>query len=443
MRAASPLKPLRDLNHLTAVSRRLAVAWSLAAVFVLASAGPSAAQAPAISNDVPPFTPHPQTMRAGALVIAMDNTNQNLVAPFNMKAYGLVNNLLHNNVPLKWVIRTGKAKDGIDFTASAQRIAPTTTATTTYNFKAGPVIVPKTYANYAKTLITAFGNNVEVYELKQDVVVDVHYELRFRPHVWINTTNSAIHVSVMTEAGIPTSDYVVSPDYTILPYECFSVATEPHNGSNTGVPAMRSFIENGGNFIAQCLSVNTYENSPAAGHMMTTLGLVTNNIDNVIGYPNPDAGLSQFEGALEQKPGGSEQDFRLATGSVFQPSAHVLGNDIGASPATYASMGVKLSAGEGGMFFTLGGHNYSGNSNIGYVNGRRILMNAVLTPPARPAGCNLGIPVPDLTVLKFHTGAVARLDTVHYTLQVSNVGDVSTVDTSFVSDTLPAGVSFL
>src|SRR6266571_8558854 len=115
MRAASPLNPLRDLNHLTAVSRRLAASWSLAAVLVLASAGPSVAQAPAISNDVPPFTPHPQTMRAGSLVIAMDNTNQNLVAPFNMKAYGLVNNLLHNNIPLKWAIRAGKVKDAIDF----------------------------------------------------------------------------------------------------------------------------------------------------------------------------------------------------------------------------------------------------------------------------------------------------------------------------------------
>ena len=46
-----------------------------------------------------------ETVPAGSLVIAMDPSLQGLVGPFNMKAYGLVNALLHTNIPVKWADR--------------------------------------------------------------------------------------------------------------------------------------------------------------------------------------------------------------------------------------------------------------------------------------------------------------------------------------------------
>src|SRR5262249_28515708 len=168
------------------------------------------------------------------------------------------------------------AKDGIDFSALAHRINPSAGATASYSFKAGPFIVPRTYAGLAKPLITAFGNNVAVYQLDEDVVVDVHYEVHFRPHIFVANTNSNVHTNVLVEAGIPAANYVVSADYTILGPQCFTIATEPHQQSASNVPGIRAFISGGGNFFAQCLSIDTYENHATDGHMVTTAGIVRN-----------------------------------------------------------------------------------------------------------------------------------------------------------------------
>ena len=36
---------------------------------------------------------------------------------------------------------------------------------------------------------------------------------------------------------------------------------------------MRTYVESGGNFLAQCASVVTYENEPGVGSLLTTAGL--------------------------------------------------------------------------------------------------------------------------------------------------------------------------
>ena len=42
---------------------------------------------------------------------------------------------------VKWVINTGKTKDGIDFTGIAERIQPSYVAPQTLDFRAGPFLV--------------------------------------------------------------------------------------------------------------------------------------------------------------------------------------------------------------------------------------------------------------------------------------------------------------
>src|SRR5262249_57130229 len=109
---------------------------------------------------------------------------------------------------------------------------------------------------------------------------------------------------------------------------------------------------------------------------------------------------------------------------------------------TYAALAGKVRVGAGGMVFYLGGHDYSG-AGLALLNGRRMLMNAIMTPGNWPLACAVDIPLPDLAIQKFHTGVVATMDTVLYDFNVTNVGAAATVDTAFVSDTLPAGVNFL
>ncbi len=67
-------------------------------------------------KDLPNPTANIQTATAGSLIIPMDNAHQNLFLgrPFNTKAYGLIHALLLNDIPIKWVIKSGKAKDGIE-----------------------------------------------------------------------------------------------------------------------------------------------------------------------------------------------------------------------------------------------------------------------------------------------------------------------------------------
>ena len=84
--------------------------------------------------------PNIESFDIGALVIPMDNNYQNLgsVSDFNLKAYGLITRLLYANIPLKWAIKSGKVKDGIDFTALTRQVAPTTSSTTIPRFQGRP-----------------------------------------------------------------------------------------------------------------------------------------------------------------------------------------------------------------------------------------------------------------------------------------------------------------
>ena len=138
------------------------------------------------TDDLPGPGAHLETIPAGSLIIPMDNTLQAAGAPFNVKAYGLINNFLQSGIPLKWAIRAGKAKDGTDFTATAQRIAPTAASASSVSFAGGPFIVHRNFAQVARGRIAAFGNNVAVYETTADVTIDIRYNLTFKPNIAVN-----------------------------------------------------------------------------------------------------------------------------------------------------------------------------------------------------------------------------------------------------------------
>ena len=106
-------------------------------------------------GELPGPGPNLELIPAGSLIIAMDNDKQNIGATFNLSAYGLANHLLWQGVRVKWAIRAGKTKDGIDFTVAAQRVQPTPTAPTTLGFRGGPFIVHRDDAAYALPRIIA------------------------------------------------------------------------------------------------------------------------------------------------------------------------------------------------------------------------------------------------------------------------------------------------
>jgi len=86
--------------------------WSLALLTLLTVFAITAVKAqPASDPDLPGAQPNFEILPAGSLVIPMDNNLQALNGkPFNLTAYGLVNSLLHTNVPVKWAIAVGKPR---------------------------------------------------------------------------------------------------------------------------------------------------------------------------------------------------------------------------------------------------------------------------------------------------------------------------------------------
>jgi len=353
-------------------------------------------------NDLPNPPAHLQTVTVGSLVIPMDNSHQNLTAPFNLKAYGLVNALLQNDIPVKWVIKSGKLKDGIDFSATAERAYPTFLASSLQDFRASAFIIDSTwvnktpYANWGQTaaqIIAAFGGNVAVYSLTQNVTVDVRYTLIQRPKIAIfsNGNNQNIHKIILDNAGI--SDYtIISAGVFTGLAECYTFCSEPHWASDINDTAIMrkpvEFIYSGGNFLAQCHAVQAGTDGYEANmKIQSTNGLSEIGINTTSNtYYNPDMAIMQFHGLMKASQNGSGKNWELAPGSSWRNGHYYAVSTQNALDTVVVSC-AKLTnpADAGGNVFYMGGHQYLGDfTDIELVNAGRVYLNAALLPATRP-----------------------------------------------------------
>lgn len=361
-----------------------------------------------IGQDLPNPIPNNVTLSQGSYVIAMDNNNQTgSSGTFNLKAYGLVVYLLNNNVPVKWVILTGKVKDGIDFSVNATRIKPSAGTPANFDFRAGPFVIQAANISGVSALIDAYNNTisnsadkVKVYQTNAAVTVDQRYDLAgFKPKAILlnNGGNFKIHRQYMIHAGITfgmnsTQTQAINWNLGIaqdLPGSCYTFASEAHWKARTASEAsavltnIRSFLNAGGNVLAECAAVRTYEN---AGRFHSTGGINVNTENDFSGssswvvYPNADLSYSQFNGAVSINKGGSLKNWTYSGSLVNNEHDHALGSgnnsNIGASAAKFRTSGT------GGMLYYLGNHNYDGTTQLDVLNGIRMYLNAFLTPSA-------------------------------------------------------------
>jgi hypothetical protein len=306
----------------TRYRRALASFWALLPAVALAQ-----------NPDLPPAIATPVSVPAGTLVLALDNAWQSSGGQFNLKAYGLAVHLLNNKVPLRWAIRAGKGKDEADFTAQAARVLPRTAALppTARAFRAGPLLVLPRDTAGVRALVAAFNvaqsTAVNVYEIGEALTVDVRYVLNQRPVAAIlnDGGNAAIHQRYMRLAGISGNDDVAAlrprDNYATQlainldgQTDCFTFAAEPHSNNTAGgvVEAIRRFVGRGGNFLAECEAVVTYENY-VNGHFQTSGGIADADVrdGNARRYLAPDQPFSQFEGEFKASVlGGSVTNWR-------------------------------------------------------------------------------------------------------------------------------------
>lgn len=356
--------------------------------------------------NLPSPVPNLQTLPANSYIIAMDNTHQqNSAGVFNYKAYGLIVHLLNNNTKVKWVITAGKAKDATDISVNAIRIKPTLGSNASFNFKAGPFVIFSSDTAGVASLVENFNSaisnandKVKIYRTTAATTVDIRYDLTgFIPKAAVLTDggNQAIHMNYFAVCNVPSSNYMLLQGIQ-LATSCFTFASEPHN-SRTGqevdeaIAGIKTFVQMGGNFLAQCEAVQTYENS-SIGRFQTTTGITDANstAGTAISYPNPDLSFSQFEGSYSVSKGGSLQNWRInATGTNnYHSHARATADNtvIGASVSKHYS-------GPGGLVFYIGNHRFDDQlTTLTSVNGLRMYMNAFLTPAGINNSCNIGEP---------------------------------------------------
>lgn len=402
--------------------------------------------------DLPNPSSNIQTVPAGTLVIAMDNTLQANPGYFNLKSYGLIFTLLNNEKPLNWVIKAGKSKDGIDFTANATRVYPSAQATASRNFKAGPfLILPRDSAGVA-AIINTYNNSlsstakVNVYRLTQATVVDVRYTLNQKPKAGIisDGQNQKIHLAYFTNANIPSYNYSVTAASN-LNDDCYTIATEPHSDKipDAIIQIVHNYVSNGGNFLAECKAIDSYENSPSGFFQTSSGSNIVNKSGTSISYPFPDLSFSQYEGIFDPiKIGGAEQNWNIKSGSSYINNGHSHQYVVVNGQTLVGQSVSKEGTGAGHLVFYTGGHDYNGTA-INDLNGQRSFFNAVLTP-SNVASCNDRIFGSDLAVTQLATTPVYvnHMDT--FIVTVINNGPSSTTLSSVVlRDMLPSRFAFI
>ncbi|MEI6062886.1 MAG: DUF11 domain-containing protein, partial [Bacteroidota bacterium] len=346
-------------------------------------------------NDLNKDLPNPNanivTAPAGTWIIPMDNTLQGSPGYFNMFAYGLAVTILNNETPIHWIIKSGKIHNGIDFTASASQIFPSVGSATSRDFAGGPLLIFPQDTTGVRAIINTFNNGtasgakVNVYKLTSATSVDERYILGQKPKVAVlnDGGKATIHTQYMTDAGIPAENYSILTTAANLDAECYTFASEPHSEAISSVlDSIHAYLTRGGNFLGECLAVNTYENN-TNGHFFTTNGITITNtaISPNYAYPNADLSFGQYIGQFDaMNVGGAERNWVLNTGSAFKNNGYTIMGGSGAYSNVMGQNVAKLGIGPGHMAFFTGGHSYSGSTKADYLNGMRAYFNAMLTP---------------------------------------------------------------
>ena len=361
-----------------------------------------------------PDLPNPpanlQTITAGSLIIPMDNAHQNLwlTYPFNIKSYGLVNALLQADIPVKWVITSGKAKDAIDFSAVCARVYPTAVAPVNQDFRAGEFVVDSFYVNHsfysggqtATQVMSAFAVQwkVAVYLLTVNKTVDVRYTLNHRPKIAVfsNGGNEQLQYQILDSAKITNYVVIGAGAFTGLA-DCYTFCSEAHwdyatNPDVAPVQNIVDFVNQGGNFLAQCAGIDLYENhQPQTGHFQTTNGITFQNTVTTNTYSNADMAFNQFEGVMFPRS-GTIATFQPAASSVYKPEMYY---QVSAPTPTSTVVATASHLTDpdsvGSNVFYLGGHDYATGQwgTLSYINGTRMYLNAALVPAHRPTAFTL------------------------------------------------------
>lgn len=357
---------------------------------------------------LPPPTANMQTIPVGSWVIAMDNTYQGISGVFNPRAYGLAVELLWNDVPLRWIIKTGKQKDTIDVSLMGRKIVPSTGSILLNHFRAGPFVILPADTLKARAVVAAFNakistttQKVQIYSVTTAKSADVRHILTHKPFIAVydDGGNEKIHTDYLKAALVDTSRYrVIHEGYVLDSSSCFTYASTPHwnvsaaytHNDSVRLNNLRSFLLTGGNFLGECEGIEKVENYGGSRYVSTNgITDISASITTQL-YGNVDMPVFQMHGLYTQD-GGSIPNFAMVTPASGRREPEYKGGyflkNIWGDAALDTIININATKiGDvnqaGGTIIYLGGHSYSASS-IGGVNGMRIYLNGMMLPARR------------------------------------------------------------
>lgn len=419
------------------------------------------------------------TFATGSLIIPMDTTYQDQGM---LRAFGLVYKLLSSNVPVRWVIRSGKAVQAVDFTASATDLQ-SNAVITSHGYRGGPWVVDQADAAKALPIITAFqaaNPSVKVHTATAPFSGDVSRLLVAAPTIGMHADkNQAIAIAYLTAAGIPDSigDYTwadTSPDL-LTPAEVAGPTTSNHHdgalfdakgtpkycqfmsmhwgvneaaASPETVAEVREFLHNPVHFFAECQAVNAFENLSPYGFFLTKTGYEIGPKPASVDFLHADQPFAQLDGPFTTV-GGSEPSYSIPAGGAYKNGEVVMltehGTPVGVHDLWMTGFldgvcppNVEICGSLGKVSY-LGGHSYTTKlpmSANGTSQGTRLFLNSLFEAPCATLGGQ-----PMVTLSKEAPTSTASPD-VTFKLTYSNASPTVMLGTT-LDDVIPAGSTFV
>jgi len=442
-------------------ARGRGVAWAVAGV-VITSAGPAAAD----------------EFEAGSYIIPMDLDYQD---EGMLRAYGLVYELLRNDVPVRWTIRTDKDFGEEDFTATTVDVA-TGAPVDEHGYRAGPFVIDAGDASEAADIIAAWQATypeTTVHEATEAFSAEVARYLVVAPTVaMVADGNQAIARTYVQAAGIPDSALSLdwdddSPDMLDVPELMGPTDTNHRDGllfdedgdpvycqlmsmhwavndaemSPEVVAEVREYLNNPVHFFAECQAVNAFENS-VNGLFLTTNGFDIGQRPDDVDFYNADSPFGQIDG-LYETVGGSEPAYTLPPGDTYKAGDVVMiteaGTPVGVNDVWMtgfldgACPPDQHECGTIGKVSYLGGHQYDTTTPVSsnlQAQGVRMFLNSLFEAPCATLD---GLPTLGVAV---DAPAQTTVPTVTFSVTYNNTSFATALEAVLIDELAP-GVTFV
>jgi len=418
------------------------------------------------------------TFDAGSLIIPMDAETQALGV---FEAYGLVYELLLNDVPIHWIIKSGKELGDVDLSVAAVDLR-TMNDLGEHGYRGGPWVIAAQDAAAAEPIVDLWlqdNPDTNVHEASATFNGDVSRLLVVAPTIAMMADgNQKIARKYMQAARIPDStlDYdwpdespdMLDPDELSGPDDAnhhdgalFDEDGDPvycqfmsmHWGVKEAekkpeaVAEVREFLTHPTHFFAECQAVNAFENLDPHGFYLTEAGFLIGDGPDAYDFFQADEPFNQMDGPFASV-GGSEPAYTLPDGQDYKASDIVMitekGTPVGVNDVWMTgNLDGICPAAEGcltaGKVSYLGGHEYSTDLPLSEnpdSMGTRLFLNSLFEAPCATLE---GLPVLDLD-----KSAPASTDdaTVVFTIDYKNQGPTTAL-AAVLRDPLPANSTFV